>query len=183
MSYLKRYNFLVYKIEFEIVKKILPPVTAAVAHKLKRWGCSTPAPGLRGANGSTPPRRGGRSKGGGGRKQNQNGENLRTYGKDRRKSPKSKRNHKQNASTIKLYRLMLSVPFTPEKFHVWLNRECWKHKTVASARWNAYCSLIGHAGNQYFVPLIIKVVAFVLTVARCSQFKSRKSLHQPAISS
>lgn len=38
MSYLKRYDFLVYKIEFKNCKKkyIVPPLLAAVAHKLKR---------------------------------------------------------------------------------------------------------------------------------------------------
>lgn len=61
MSYLKRYDFLVYKIEFKNCKKnIVPPVLAAAAHKLKRRGSS--APGLRGANGSTPSRRAGEQK-------------------------------------------------------------------------------------------------------------------------
>jgi hypothetical protein len=150
-SYLKYYDFLVYKIEFKNYKKnIVPPVLAAVAHKLKRWGSS--APGLRGADGSTPPRRAGEQK--------TEGRKSPNIWQDSRKRPKLKRNHKQNALTIKLYRLIRSVQTTTEKFRVdiavEMERDRERRKTVASSRRNAYCSPIEQAGNQYFVPLIGK---------------------------
>jgi hypothetical protein len=97
------------KLNLKICKKnIVPPLSAAVSHELKSR-CSS-APGLRGANGTSPPRRTGEQKTEWG--------NLRIHNKDSRKRPKLKRNHKQHPSTMKIYPIIPSVRVTPEKVYV-----------------------------------------------------------------
>lgn len=87
----------------------MPPLSAAVAHKLKpndgllvHPACARPTERLHHAGQAS---------------RKQKGENSRTHDTDSRKRPKFKRNHKQHPSTIKLYRTGSSVQLTPEKVH------------------------------------------------------------------